>query len=141
MNEKEQLIPSPSGEATLTLLPHYKVLHIEGTNDERWDWIHQCFPEDKADAANLLMGSTSGMHGSYRTLDDLKREAYEDGEPLECMPEHIEAFTLLVIQPRLCLLHCGTIGIRSHDDIVWLRKLITASVKAFAKSQEGNLDA
>ena len=51
----------------------------------------------------------------------------------------IEAFTILIIQPRVVRITHGTIGIRSEDDINWLRRIIGESVAEIIKSQRENI--
>ena len=115
----------------------YQEMKLKGnTNDERWEYLKAYFENDKADHMNMLMGSTSGIHGTYTTLDDLENPAYIALAELDI--SHHETFTILVIQPRIVRMTYGTVGIRSQKDIDWLRDIITQSIAAFAKSQEGN---
>lgn len=111
------------------------------TLDEKWMCLKAFFENDKADHMNMLMGSTSGIHGSYTTLDDLEMpdpETAADNAESGFDMSHPEAFTFVVIQPRVCRLTYGTIGIRSIDDMNWLRNIITQSIAEFAESQVGN---
>ena len=120
----------------------YVVNELKGeTNDERWANLKDFFPEDRADRRNLLMGSTDGIHGTTTSLDDLedpRPELKADFKDRGFTRDNIEAFTILIIQPRICRLTYGTIGIRSDDDMHWLRTIINESVHYFAESQEGN---
>ena len=115
----------------------YQEIGLRGdTNDERWDHLKEYFQDDKADEMNMLMGSTSGIHGTSTTLDDLENPAFIALAELDISDD--ETFTILIIQPRIVRMTYGTIGIRSKDDINWLRDIITQSIAAFAKSQRGN---
>lgn len=131
-------------QATLTIWPHYKVEEIKGTNDEVWQQIKEIFPDNKADNLNWIFGSTSGVHGSYITLDKLADPEYwkefnEDKDPEDHIDRTELDFTFLIIQPRLCVMYYGTLYIRNDEDSEWLKTVITSSVKAVAESQEGNL--
>ena len=114
----------------------YKVEEIKGTNDEKWAHLKECFPDDTADWMNLLMGSTDGIHGNRATLDNLEDPKFL--EENEFTPDDDEAFTVLVVQPRMCRLQFATIGIRNKSDALWLRTVITDSIRVFAECQEGN---
>lgn len=114
------------------------------TNDDRWLCLKACFDNDRPDL-NWLIGSTSGIHGSYTTLNDLENPESEyhqdmkaEGETYEQVIGNLEAFTILIIQPRVCRIIYGTIGIRSKEDFHWLRNKIDESVHEIRKSQEGN---
>ena len=86
---------------------------------------------------NLLFGSTSGIHGSNTTLNELANEV-EYSKENEINRDHDEAFTILIIQPRVVRLTYGTIGIRNDEDIEYLRDLISQSVQIIAETQKGN---
>ena len=125
-------------ERELGIQRKYTARPLAGNNnDERWIVLKEHFSDHGANTLNMLMGSTSGIHGSGCTLDDLTN-AEEYLKENEIPRSHDEAFTILIIQPRICRITYGTVGIRSDDDIKWLRNTITESVKAFIESQEGN---
>ena len=82
------------------------------TNDDRWLCLKACFDNDRPDL-NWLIGSTSGIHGSYTTLNDLEnpeseisprhesrrrnirtsnrksRSLYHPHHPTPCLPHHL----------------------------------------------------
>ena len=107
-------------------------------NDERWICLKAHFQNNKANPMNLLMGSTSGIHGSYTTLNELADEETFSKE-YEFDRSHDEAFTIIIIQPRVVRLTYGTIGIRNDEDIEYLRNLISQSVQIIAETQKGNV--
>ena len=88
-----------------------------------------------ADTLNWLFLSTSGVHGSYTTLEDLQRHwgTYEDGEPRES-----HYLTVLVVQPRTVRVWYGEIEIE-REDIPWLAEQVKRTLAGVAESQEGNL--
>ena len=90
------------------------------------------FFEEKTDyRLNWLVASTSGVHGSYTSLDD-----WEAWRPTEDEPEPPQV-TVLVIQPRRVQLWYGCIDIEA-EDVPWLRETIRLSLLGMARSQEGN---
>lgn len=131
---------------SITFLPHYKVIDMEGdsvngiykrkySNTEKWKNLHDLF-ERGVDELNLIIGSTSGVHGTSFTLDDI--EKHWDITDEEDKNYYGRYFTYLAIQPRLCVLRYGNIEMRTIDDIKWMRQLITNSVYVLGKHQHNN---
>ncbi len=122
----------------LYFAPHYEVFDSIKTIED----IKIIFPKGEADDINLFIASTSGVHGTYRTLDDIQRYhtdpiKYRLDEGIES-EEYFPELTVLVIHPRLVCLRYGNIEV-NPDDIPYLRKLINSSIKEMADSQKGNL--
>lgn len=117
-------------ERTITFMPHYKVQQLESL-----DHLKEIF-KNGADELNWLVASTSGIHGGYTKLDDIEQTWELDPEDEKSNGKHI---TLLVIQPRLCVLKYGEIQIHDKEDIKWLRGIISQSIEMIKKSQKGNL--
>ncbi|AWC31028.1 hypothetical protein R6231_14390 [Bacillus cytotoxicus] len=92
--------------------------------------LKNIFPDGEADERNWCVLSTSGVHGLYTTLDDLEQEYKNGNEDLNV--------TVLVIMPRLVSMLYGHINI-TIDDIPYLRKLVSSSLKYMCKSQENNI--
>ncbi|WP_132074688.1 hypothetical protein [Anaerospora hongkongensis] len=88
--------------------------------------VKAIFPTGKANAENWLLLSTSGSNGVYTTLDDI-----EAGEG--------QGITVLIIQPRLVCIYQGHIKIEK-EDITYLRKLVSSTIRAIAISQTGNVE-
>lgn len=110
----EQLLTEQ--EHRLNLQSKYTSRPLPGnTNDDRWICLKAHFPDDKADKLNWLIGSTSGIHGSSTTLDNLEDLNFLEENEMDQFD--IEAFTILIIQSRVVRITHGTIGIRSEDDI------------------------
>lgn len=83
---------------------------------------------------NGLFLSTSGLHGTYLSIDDLERyweDADEIGEP----PHHL---TVLVVQPRVCRLYFGMVDV-AREDLPWLRETVGRTLAGVIASQHGNL--
>lgn len=104
---------------TLSMPSHYSIHPIaEGNADNARAWLKARFPDGKADELNFVMFSTSGVHGSYLTIEDI-----------EAAPNECEYLTVLVVQPRTVTLYYGEIRVRS-EDIPWLKKLRQSSWEA-----------
>lgn len=111
---------------TITLWPHYKIEKLQGIKE-----IRDIFNDDEEETdwtLNWLVLSTSGVHGSYTTLDKLD---FSDG---------YACITALIIHPRLVVLRYGEITI-AQDDVPYLRMLVSKSLEGINKSQEGNKEA
>ena len=78
---------------------------------------------------NWLFLSSSGVHGSYETLDEAA-EYLAEGED--------SSITVLLVQPRRVQVYYGHVPVRA-DDIPWLREMVRKTLAGVAKSQEGNV--
>lgn len=110
-------------------MSHYTVNDAVHSIDD----LRAMFPTGQADEMNWCFLSTSGVHGSYTTLDDIERGPDEDGYE----DNHV---TVLVVAPRMVRCNYGHIEIRA-EDIPWLRRLVASTLEAVAKSQRGNVVA
>lgn len=104
---------------------YYQNQQLEGIEQ-----LKSIFPDGEADERNWCVLSTSGVHGFYTTLDDLEQEYKNGNEDL--------SVTVLVIMPRLVSMLYGHINI-TLDDVPYLRKLVSSSLKYMCKSQENNI--
>lgn len=115
---------------------HYTINWIR--EDFTWEWIGKKFSKGEADENCWILFSTSGVHGTYMTLDKIllaEKVADEEEE------EEEEFLTFLCVEPRLVRICYGNLPIRSEEDKAWLRRLAASSLKAIASSQKGNLPA
>jgi len=104
---------------------YYKNHCLEGINH-----LKKIFPDGDANDLNWCVLSTSGVHGTYGTLDDL--EKYFSSGELKYL-----SITALVIMPRVVSMLWGHIDI-TLEDIPYLRKLVTSSLRFMSESQTGN---
>jgi hypothetical protein len=112
---------------------HYSVAKIESLDE-----LRELFTEATRFDLNWLVCSTSGVHGSYATLDQIEECLEGRGEYChEADHEHDDWLTVLVIQPRLVALRYGQIQI-TRDDIPFLRAAVSMSLQGMVKSQDGN---
>ncbi len=102
---------------------HYSVVELEDMAELRE------ILGDGADRLNWLFLSTSGVHGSYTTLNDVFDE--DGGES-----EH--RVTVLVVQPRMVRSFYGHIQI-TEDDVPWLRQQVAATLLHVEQSQADNV--
>jgi hypothetical protein len=103
---------------------YYMVKHIPG--DDGMGTLRAIFDDTTDYTMNWLFLSTSGVHGSYTTLDDV--EVAEDGT---------FRITALVVKPRIVQAVYGTIT--AHvDDIPWLREVVRKTLEGVELSQAGN---
>jgi hypothetical protein len=78
------------------------------------------FPAAEADGMNFVMFSTSGVHGSYQTIEQ-EQKAPGTG------------VTFMVIQPRLVLTRYGVVYPKSEEDFAFLKKLRATSWEAMTE--------
>lgn len=100
----------------ISIMPHYSIIKMESLEE-----LRQLFPDGVADEMNFVLFSTSGVHGSYETLEDIKKTKGKYGHKI----------TVLVVQPRLVCLRYGHLEIYKKD-LKWLSKLRRSSKKAMA---------
>lgn len=91
--------------------------------------LREFFPTGEASELNLVLFSTSGVHGTYGTIEEAEADIArgnkdEDGD--ECTP----SVTFLVVQPRICCLRHGNCYPTNEDDIAFLKKLRESSWRA-----------
>lgn len=116
-------------------MSHYSI----GTVDAITDLVEVFGADPRPNAYQYLIGSTSGVHGSYTTLNEI--EACYAGA-CDCEPDRHEGsqwrlFTVLLIQPRLVRLRYGVLDLDAAE-IPYLRLLITRSMEVIRESQIDN---
>lgn len=99
--------------------PYYSVLSLTGDGMEA---LRTLFPEGEANELNACLFSTSGVHGTYCTIEQV-----EDGG--EEAPKDV---TFLVVQPRIVCLRYGECRPQTPEDFAFLKKLRESSAKALA---------
>lgn len=111
---------------------HYKNGKIHSIKD-----LKDLFPSGEADGLNWCIFSTSGVHGSYFTLDEIEyslRENLDEYSVHYCRPR----LTVLVIKPRMVSLGWGEIEV-ALEDVPFLRTLGETSLACIKQSQKGNM--
>lgn len=85
--------------------------------------LRKMFPTAQADQMNFVLFSTSGVHGSYDTIEDVLEEKASGHDKTK--------LTFLIVQPRLVSLRYGTCIPETTDDFQYLRRLReTSSLEA-----------
>ena len=95
---------------------HYNIYRVTD-DDLGMDALRKLFPEGKANEFSFCLFSTSGIHGSSLTLEDL-----EQGEG--------SMITFLIVQPSICCLRYGNCYPKDNNDIIFLRALRESSFNA-----------
>jgi len=93
--------------------------------------LRKFFPDGVANDINFALFSTSGVHGTYGTIEEAEADMArgcknEDGD--EITP-HV---TFLIVQPRIVCLRYGNCEPKIAEDIAFLKTLRETSWKAVA---------
>lgn len=105
---------------------HYSVFSLRHGSDAMAA-LRAMFPDGEANDMNAVLFSTSGVHGTYNTIEEV--EATLKGEASE---DDASDVTFVVVQPRRVSLFCGNVTPKTLDDIAFLKKLRATSHAAFA---------
>jgi hypothetical protein len=95
---------------------HYSVLVLNGDGMAA---LRQLFPGGEANELNACLFSTSGVHGTYCTIEDV-----EAGEAFDV--------TFLVVQPRIVCVRYGVCKPETPEDFAFLKRLRASSLSAIA---------
>jgi hypothetical protein len=99
--------------------------HYNIYNEVTMEDIRQIFPEGRANKLNLILFSTSGIHGSYTTIEDVEKDR---GLGL----------TVLIFQPRRVCMIYGVLYDLSDSDIEYLKRLRESNtVEIASEKKEG----
>lgn len=91
--------------------------------------LREFFPNGTADAMNFVLFSTSGVHGTYTTIEDAEA-AVGRGNKDEDGEEWTPSLTFLVVQPRIVCLRYGNCCPQSAEDFEFLKALRASSWQA-----------
>lgn len=97
------------------------------------DW----FPDGEANEMNVVLFSTSGVHGTYTTIEEIEAGLAKYGDEPEFGEDwpddyHGNELTILLIQPRICTVRHGNATV-TLADIPFLKKLRETSHAALVK--------
>lgn len=102
---------------------HYRVHRAIGLTG-----LRELFPDGKADEMNFVFFSTSGVHGSYTTIEEIESEpTWEDDDTGELIEKKL---TFLVVQPRRVSIFYGNCIPKSAEDFDFLKTLRATSLAA-----------
>lgn len=93
--------------------------------------LHRMFPKGEADDMNFCLFSTSGVHGTYTTIEEAEREFTANQDiNLDEEDKTEPHVTFLIVHPRICCLRHGNCYPRTVDDFAFLKKLRGSSWEA-----------
>lgn len=101
----------------------YSVLRLTGDGMQA---LREMFPDAEADDLNAVLFSTSGVHGTYCTIEEVEEAMMRTPR---AGPRYV---TFLVIQPRIVCLRYGSCEPQTADDIAFLKMLRASSAKALS---------
>lgn len=104
---------------------HYSVMRKQPGVDGM-DALRGMFPDAKADKMNFVLFSTSGVHGTYNTIEAAER--FLKGEDAEGFSE----VTFVIVHPRLVAMRYGVCTPENQDDIDYLKRLRASSHESAA---------
>ena len=113
---------------------HYSINSI--ASEHAWEWLRSKFPDGKAKDTCWLILSTSGVHGTYATLEDVI-DQFES--PPDDEEDKIDEITFVCVEPRLIRVCYGNVPVRTREEADWLCLLVEDSLAAVRASQTGNL--
>lgn len=104
---------------TIKVAPCQEIWRIESMED-----IRAIFPApDDVNSMNLIIFSTSGIHGSYSTIEDVEKSILDED------PSNL---TVQIIQPRCVTFGFGSIPVELSD-IPYLKELRKMSWNVMSK--------
>ena len=109
---------------------HYSVLTTERGIDGLVA-LREMFEGVKANEMNFVLFSTSGVHGTYNTIEEAEKAI--NGEREANGDECCQSVTFLVVHPRLVSLRYGECMPRTSDDITFLKELRKNSLAVVGK--------
>ena len=85
------------------------------------DALKEMFPDGETDEMNFVLFSTSGIHGTYQTIED------EEKAPGV-------GVTFLIVHPRIVTLRYGVVYPETKEDFEYLKKLRKTSKRVVNES-------
>jgi hypothetical protein len=95
---------------------YYNLMRIADGGDSSMDALRAMFPDGKANHMNFVLFSTSGVHGTYQTIEE------EEKEPGV-------GVTFVIVHPRLVALRYGNVYPKTPEDFAFLKTLRESSWK------------
>ena len=104
---------------------YYSVMKLVG-EDDGMSALREAFPKGSANELNVVLFSTSGVHGTYTTIEQAEVCLREGGEDRE-------SITFLILHPRRVTVLYGNCTPDSQEDIEFLKGLRASSAKVLAE--------
>ena len=99
---------------------YYSAMRLVDSN-RGMDALRAAFPSGRADSMTTVLFSTSGVHGTYNTIEEAEQHLIAPTE------ETHGEITFLIINPRRVTLWYGCCTPTSIDDIEFLKLLRSSS--------------
>jgi len=106
---------------------HYNIFAVRDMNGMAA--LHEMFPDGTADEMNLCIFSTSGVHGTYTTIEEAEANLAKAEDDEERGSPDV---TFLIIHPRIVCMRYGNCEPRTPEDFAFLKKLRETSWAALA---------
>jgi hypothetical protein len=114
-----------------TIGNHYRVARLKGlsANENGTEALRATFPEGKADDRNFVLFSTSGMHGSYQTIEDVVNlpKDYVDKYKEEGGVHDVTFLQVQISTEHGVCLRYGNCQAETPEDIQYLKELRASS--------------
>lgn len=118
---------------------HYNIWCISGGGV---GGLREMFPDGQANELNFVLFSTSGVHGSYTTIEEIESSLRAYGSDPEFLTDESEAgvpddyvppsLTVTVYHPRIIGVGYGNVDV-TLDDIEFLKRLRASSWAAVGR--------
>jgi hypothetical protein len=108
---------------------HYN--HFSCRDADGMSALRAFFP-DGADEMNFALFSTSGVHGTYSTIEEAET-AIARGNKDDDGEDWTPSVTFLIVQPRICCMRYGNCDPQTQEDIDFLKRLRESSWQAVQK--------
>jgi hypothetical protein len=104
--------------------PYYSTMGLDGSTGMQA--LREMFPDAEANERNCALFSTSGIHGTYNTIEEVEQHLLNPED------DGYAGVTFLILQPRIVCLRYGVCDPETADDIAFLKKLRDSSHAALA---------
>lgn len=102
---------------------HFNIYHCK--DEDGMLALRDFFPKGEANGLNFVLFSTSGIAGTYSTIE---REESPTAEDLEWLDEtHEPRITFVIVQPRIVCMRYGNCEPKTPEDFAFLKKLRASS--------------
>lgn len=111
---------------------HYNIYALKPAGESAdLAFLRLIFPTGEANDLNFLLFSTSGIHGSYTTLEEVESSLLKYGPnepPGDEWPEDYAPprVTVLLVQPRIVSMTCGNVAV-TLENLPFLKRLRESS--------------
>lgn len=116
---------------------HYSIIQVK---HDAMGALRQMFPNGEANELNFVLFSTSGVHGTYCTLEQIENSVSKYGyvpasdDNIQSRDDYVyPEVTVLFVHPRVVALRYGNAKISSLDDLEFLKRLRASSLNVVSK--------